>query len=44
MIEHVAIEEMTADILTKGLSKAKHGKCIQGLGMRRDVVKCLRIK
>ncbi|KAJ3641588.1 hypothetical protein Zmor_028090 [Zophobas morio] len=44
VIEHVATEEMTALILTKELSKAKHEKCIQGLGMRRDGVKCLFIK
>ena len=44
VIVHVATEKMTADTLTKGLSKAKHEKCIQGLGMRRDGVKRLPIK
>lgn len=33
-IRHAPTEEMAADILTKGLSKDKHHRCVQMLGLR----------
>lgn len=32
-LNHVSTEEMVADVLTKGLGKIKHNKCVEGLGL-----------
>lgn len=33
-IEYLPIEEMPADVLTKGLPMSKHEKCIKEIGLR----------
>lgn len=35
MVEHVPTREMTAHILTKGLSRVGHEDCVKGLGLKR---------
>ena len=33
-VEHLSTQDMVADILTKGLAKMKHYKCIELLGLQ----------
>lgn len=36
-LEHVASDEMPADVLTKALTRPKHNRCVDLLGLRRSI-------